>query len=223
MLSFVPYEQIEPMYFDKTYYIVPDEAAVKAYRLMTEALEDEGLVGVAKVAMREREHLCSLRASDNMMIMETMHWPEELRDANFAELRKRPKVQDRERKMARQLIRQLTDHFDPSQFRDDYHKALKKLINKKIKGEEIVVPEKSEEPGKVVDLMEALKASVEAARRGERPSAARTRSSGNGKGAKEQLDQLSKAELEDRTRELGIAGRSKMDKKELVRAIGKAS
>jgi DNA end-binding protein Ku len=71
---------------------------VKTYRLMTETLLNENLVGVAKVAMREREHLCCLRVSDDVMILETMHWPEELREAKFAELKKRPKVQDRERR-----------------------------------------------------------------------------------------------------------------------------
>ena len=168
--SFAPLEQIDPLYFDKAYYVVPDESSVKAYRLMTDALDDEGLVGVAKVAMREREHLATLRPVDGMLIMETMHWPEEIREAKFAELSKKPRVQDREKKMARQLIRQLTEDFDPSQFKDEYHKAMKKLIKKKIEGEEIVVHEtKEEEPAGVIDLMEALKASVEAARKGEKP------------------------------------------------------
>lgn len=221
--SFAPYEQIDPLYFDNAYHVVPDEGAVKAYRLMTDALEEEGLVGIAKVAMREREHLCALRVADGHIMMETMHWPEEIRDTKFDELRKRPRVQDREVKMARRLIKELTEDFDPDRFQDEYHKALKKLIRKKIKGEEIVVPEKREEPEKVVDLMEALKASVEAARRGEKPRAARAGSSGNGKGTKEQLAELTKSELEDRARELDIAGRSKMDKKELVKAISKAS
>lgn len=226
VVSFVPYEQIDPMYFDKSYFVVPEASAVKAYKLMTDALADEGLVGVAKVAMREREHLSAIRVVDDMMVLETMHWPEELRDAKFDELRKRPKVQDRERKMARQLIRQLTDDFDPSRFKDEYHKALKKLIDKKVKGEDIVVHEKDEEPERVIDLMEALKASVEAAKRGERPKAPRResnqRSSPNGKGSKEDLNALSKSELEERAKKLDISGRSKMDKKRLVQAIKKA-
>ncbi len=215
--SFVPYEQIDPLYFDKAYYVVPDEGAIKAYRLMTEALADERLVGVAKVAMREREHLCALRVTDRRIVMETMHWPEEIRDTKFEELRKRPRVQDREVKMARRLIRELTEDFDPDRFQDDYHKALKKLIRKKIKGEDIIVPEKREEPEKVVDLMEALKASVEAARRGEKPGAAR------GSNGETDLRSLTKAELEKRARDLDIDGRSKMDKSELVKAIRKAS
>jgi len=223
VVSFVPYEQIDPMYFDKTYYVVPEEAATKAYRLMTDALADEGLVGVAKVAMREREHLCTLRVADDKLLMETMHWPEELREAGFDELRKRPKVQDRERKMARQLVQQLADDFDPTQFKDEYHEALKRLIDKKIRGEEIFVREAEREPEQVIDLMEALKASVEATRRGAKPKrSARRSGDGDGAGAAADLGALTKQELDERARTLGIEGHSKMDKTELIEAIGKA-
>lgn len=226
VVTFAPLDQIDPIYFDKTYYVVPEEASVKAYKLMTEALEDEGLVGIAKVAMRDREHLTALRLKDGMLVMETMHWPDEIRDTKFDELRKRPKVSDRERKMARQLVRQLTDDFDPGQFKDEYHNALKQLIRKKIEGEEIVVSEEPEAPKEqVVDLMEALRASVEAARRGEKPKTARARSAtgGNGRGTKQELAALTKQELERRAKELEISGRSKMDKEELIDAIRKAS
>ena len=229
VVSFAPLDQIDPMYFDKAYYVVPDEGAVKAYRLMTEALADEGLVGVAKVAIREREHLSAIRIVDNMMVLTTMHWPEEIREASFDELKKRPKVQDRERKMARQLIQQLTEDFDPSQFKDEYHKELKKLIRKKVKGDEIVQPEVSEpEPSGVVDLMEALKASVEAAKRGEKPKPVRSEKGGRSrKGSAapsvDELKALTKQELADRAKELNISGRSAMDKKGLIQAIQKGA
>jgi DNA end-binding protein Ku len=173
VVSFAPYDQIDPLYFDKAYYVVPEESGIKAYRLMTEALEDEGLVGIAKVAIRDREHLSALRPAGGMIVLETMHWPEEIREAGFEELEKRTRVQEGERKMARRFIRQLTEDFDPKLFKDEYHKALKKLIRKKVKGEEVVVPEKPEEPSQVIDLMDALKASVEAAKRGEDPGASR--------------------------------------------------
>lgn len=224
VVSFVPYDQIDPVLFDKTYYVVPDDAGIKAYRLILEALEDEGLAGVGKVAIREREHLCVLRPGDDSIVMETMHWPEEVRDLNFAELRKRPKISDRERNMARQLIQQLSADFDASEFQDEYHKALKKLIDKKIKGEEIVVVEETEEPTQIVDLMDALRASVEAAKKGEKPKPQKrssSRSLGNGK-ADDGLSSLTKGELEERAKELNISGRSKMAKKELVRAIKRA-
>ena len=221
VVSFVPYEQIDPMYFDKSYYIVPEESAIKAYRLFTEALEDEGLVGLAKVAMRDREHLCTLRIRDDVVIMETMHWPEEVREATFDPLNKRPKVQDRERKMARQLVQQLSGDFEPDQFHDEYHQALKKIIDQKIKGEEVVIPEKAAEPEPAVDIMEALKASVEAARKGKKPEPRRAASGAAGTGSKD-LSSLSKRDLEERAKEMDISGRSKMDKKELIQAIRKA-
>lgn len=229
VVSFAPFDQIDPMYFDKAYYVVPDEGAIKAYRLMAEALADEGLVGVAKVAIREREHLSAIRIVDDLMVLTTMHWPEEIRDAAFDELKKRPKVQDRERKMARRLIQQLTEDFDPSRFKDEYHKELKKLIRKKIKGDEIVQPQATEaEPSGVVDLMEALKASVEAAKRGEKPKPARSskatgRSKSSGAPSADGLKALTKQELADRAKELNISGRSGMDKKELIRAIQKGA
>ena len=220
VVTFAPLEQIDPLYFDKSYYVVPDESAIKAYRLMFDALEDEGLVGVCKVALREREHLSALRTKDGMLILQTMHWPEEIREPKFDELDKRTKVNDRESKMAKQLIRQLTDDFDPGQFKDEYHKALKKLIRKKVKGEEIVVLEATEERGEVIDLMDALKASVEAAKKGEKPqrpkSTKKTPSSGD-------LAGLSKKQLEERARKLDIEGRSRMTKEQLVEAISSAA
>jgi DNA end-binding protein Ku len=220
VVTFAPLEQIDPLYFDKSYYVVPDEGAIKAYRLMFDALEDEGLVGVCKVALREREHLSALRTKDGMLILQTMHWPEEIREPKFDELGKRTRVNDRESKMAKQLIRQLTDDFDPRQFKDEYHKALKKLIRKKVKGEEIVVPKAAEERADVIDLMDALKASVEAAKRGEKPQRPKSTKK---KPSNADLAGLSKKQLEERARKLDIEGRSKMTKEQLVKAISSAA
>ena len=220
VVTFAPLDQIDPVYFDKTYYVVPEESALKAYRLMTQALHDEGLVGVCKVAIRERERLSALRVKDSMLLLETMHWPEEIRNTKFAELKKQTRVNDRERKMARQLVHQLAGDFDPSEFKDEYHKALKKIIRKKVKGEEIVVPEAAEEPETVIDLMEALKASVAAARKGEKPQRPKPKVE---KGSFEELAGLSKQALLEQAKKLELAGRSKMDKPALIRAIKKAS
>ncbi|MDP9066756.1 MAG: Ku protein [Actinomycetota bacterium] len=224
VVSFAPSEQIDPIFYEKTYYIVPQEQAVKAYRLMTDAMEDEGLVGVCKVAIRDREHLAGMRVKDAMLVLQTMHWPEEVREPKFDELRKRPKVNDRERKMARQLIQQLSDDFDPAQFKDEYHRALKKIIDRKIKGEDVVVQDtKPEEPETVVDLMEALRASVEAAKKGERPRPKAQRGSSSKSRADDDLAGMSKGELLKKAKQLDISGRSSMDKDELIKAISKAS
>lgn len=223
VVTFAPDEQIDPIFFDKSYYMVPEEAAVKAYRLIVDALEDEHLVGVCKVAIREREHLAAMRVKDGMLVLQTMHWPEEVRDAKFAVLKKKPRIDDRERKMARQLIQHLSSDFDPKEFKDEYHKALEKLIDKKIAGEEIVVAPEPEPTGEVVDLMEALRASVEAARQGKKPQPPKKKSAAKASSDDEDLSALSKQELLDRAKKLDIAGRSKMAKDDLVEAIRKAS
>lgn len=173
VVAFVPLEQIDPIYFNKTYYLAPEAAGLKAYRLLADALEAEGQVGVAKVALRDKEHLATIRLKDNVFVLETMHWPDEIREPEFEELDKRVQVQDSEVKMARQLIQQLSDEFKPQDFVDEYRAKLEELVEKKVEGEEVTVtPPPEEEPTKVVDLMEALKASVEEAKK-KKPSAPR--------------------------------------------------
>jgi DNA end-binding protein Ku len=166
VVSFVPLEAIDPVYYNKTYYVAPEPSGLKAYRLLAEALEAEGQVGVAKVSFREKEHLATIRLKEDVFVLETMHWPDEIREPAFDELGKDVKIRDAEVKMARQLVQQLSDEFKPEEFEDDYRKAVEALIEKKVEGEEITVaPPPSEEPAKVVDLMEALRASVDEAKK----------------------------------------------------------
>ncbi len=170
--SFVSADEIDPIYYDTTYYVAPDESAGKAYRLFVEALESEGVVGVSKVAIRNRERLSAIRITDGEIVLQTMHWPDEIRKTDFKKPSGRVQLRDNEKKMARQLVQQLTDEFKPDEFKDEYHKALRKLAKQKIEGEEIVVPKEREEPAAAVDLMEALKRSVEAVRSdGRKPKA----------------------------------------------------
>jgi DNA end-binding protein Ku len=161
VVSFVPLDQIDPIYFNKTYYVAPETSGLKAYKLLAEALEAEGQVGVAKVALREKEHLATIRLTDDVFVLETMHWPDEIRPAEFDELSTNVSVRDGEVKMARQLIQQLSDDFKPDEFQDVYRVRLQELAEQKIEGQEVTLAaEPEEEPTKVVDLMEALKASV---------------------------------------------------------------
>lgn len=161
VVSFVPLSDIDPVYYNRTYYVVPEPSGLKAYRLLQEALDAEGQVGIAKVALREKEHLATIRLSKGVFVLETMHWPDEIRAPEFEELTKDVDVKDAEVKMARQLIQQLASDFEPSSFTDDYREKLEELVKNKVEGEEVTVAaEPSEEPTKVVDLMEALKASV---------------------------------------------------------------
>ncbi|MEX1047406.1 MAG: Ku protein [Actinomycetota bacterium] len=159
--QFVELQEIDPIYFKKSYYLVPDETGIKAYNLLRKALEDESKVGVAKVSFRDKEHLAALRFRDKTFILETMYWPDEIRAADFEELDKEVDVRPQEVQMAKSLIENLSEPFNPEAYEDEYRVALQKIVDAKVKGEEIEVVE-TEAPSKVVDLMEALKASVEA-------------------------------------------------------------
>jgi DNA end-binding protein Ku len=159
---FVDSEQIDPIYFQRSYYLVPDGTGVKAYHLLREAMSDDDKVAVAKVAFRDKEHLAIVRLRENVLVLETMFWPDEIRDARFDELDEEVELRPQELKMARSLIDSLTDDFEPKDFHDEYRAALEDLISKKVQGEEVTYAEPAE-PSKVVDLMDALRASVEAA------------------------------------------------------------
>jgi DNA end-binding protein Ku len=162
---FVEAEEIDPIYFQKSYYLVPEGTGVKAYHLLREAMGDDGKVALAKVAFRDKEHLATLRLRDNVFVLETMFWPDEIRVPKFDVLDESVELRPQEIRMARSLIDSLTDAFKPDEFHDEYRAALEELVAKKIQGEEITYTEEAE-PSKVVDLMEALKASVEAAKSG---------------------------------------------------------
>lgn len=175
---FVEAEEIDPIYFQKAYYLVPEGTGVKAYHLLREAMADDGKVALAKVAFRDKEHLATLRLRDNVFVLETMFWPDEIRVPKFDVLDESVELRPQEIRMARSLIDSLTDAFQPEEFHDEYRAALEELVQKKVQGEEITYTEEAE-PSKVVDLMEALKASVEAAKAGkpapERKTSARRR------------------------------------------------
>jgi DNA end-binding protein Ku len=170
IVQFVDMAEIDPMLYKKSYYLVPEETGVKAYKLLREALSEDGRVGIAKVSFRDKEHLAALRFSGEVLVLETMFWPDEVRAADFEELDRDVNLRPQEVQMAQSLIENLTEEWDPDQFRDEYRQALLDIVEKKAAGEEIVAPEEPE-PARVVDLMEALKASVDAAKKGRKPSA----------------------------------------------------
>jgi DNA end-binding protein Ku len=162
--QFVHLSEIDPILFKKSYYVVPEETGAKAYALLRKALSEGGKVGIAKVSLRDKEHLATLRFKGNVFVLETMYWPDEVRAAEFRTLDIGASVRAREVDMATTLIENLTEPWDPEAFKDEYREALLSTVEKKIAGEEIeVTPEAA--PARVVDLMEALKASVEAAKR----------------------------------------------------------
>lgn len=182
IVQFVDREDIDPIYFQKTYYLVPEETGVKAYTLLRQAMAADGRVAVAKVALREKERLCTLRFKDDVLVLETMFWPDEIRASEFEVLDKNVDARPQEVQMAKGLIENLTDSFDPAQFKDEYREALLGIVDKKVAGEEIEVMAEAE-PTKVVDLMEALKASVEATKKKSASSAPKKAASGSRKRA----------------------------------------
>ena len=176
VLQFVPLEQVDPIYFAKSYYLEPDKAAAKPYVLLRDSLESSDMVALVKVAIRSREQLATLRVREGVLVLETMLWPDEIRTPDFAFLDEDVSARPQELAMAESLIESMAGDFDPSQYSDEYRHALEAVIEAKIAGREVVEPEpeKAAPGGEVIDLMAALRQSVEAAKRarGEEPAAA---------------------------------------------------
>ncbi|MDQ6649197.1 MAG: Ku protein, partial [Actinomycetota bacterium] len=167
VLQFVPLEQVDPIYFAKSYYLEPDKTGTKPYVLLRQALEQSGKVALVKVALRQRESLATLRVRDGVFVLETMIWPDEVREADFGFLDEDIEVRPQELQMAGSLIDTLSGDFEPTQYTDGYREALEALIEAKVEGREVVTPDEAPVgSGTVVDLMAALRASVEAAKQG---------------------------------------------------------
>jgi DNA end-binding protein Ku len=164
VVQFVDESEIDPIFYKSSYYLAPERTGIKAYRILLEALTSKGRVGVCKVSIREKQQLATLRAKDGVLVMETMYWPDEIRPADFEELEGEVEVRPEEVKMAEMLIDGLTSPFDATAYQDRSRQAIEEAAQKKIDGQEIVAPA-SPEPTKVIDLLEALKASVEATKR----------------------------------------------------------
>jgi DNA end-binding protein Ku len=216
--DFVPYEQIDPIYFAHTYYVGPQEGAEKVYSLLVKAMEDSELAAIAKFVMRDRQYLGALRVRERTITLEQLYFADEVRSPGDV----RPKlvrVDKRELEMAQQLVDNFSGDWKPEQYKDTYRDALCEVIEAKRKGKEIHVAAQPEEE-EPTDLMDALRASLEAhqRRRGAKPP-----SRGSNGAAADSLDELSKSDLEERAREAEIEGRSKMSKQELIDALRSAA
>src|SRR5919107_1578333 len=174
VLEFVPADEIDPIMFAKAYYLEPEGQAAKPYVLLRDALQDADRVAIVKIAIRQREQLATLRVRDDVLVLNTMLWPDEVRTPDFGFLDDDIETRPAELAMASSLIDSMAGSFKADEFTDNYREALQEVINAKIEGREVVQPEEAEEaPAAAVDLMAALKASVERARaaRGEPPEA----------------------------------------------------
>ncbi len=167
VLQFVDQSEIDPIQFEKTYYLEPDGPAVRPYVLLREALENAGQVAITKIAIRQRESLAAMRVRDGVLVLHTMRWPDEIRRPDFAFLDEDVSVRPQELQMAEALIGSMTGEFDPSEFTDDYREAMTALLEAKQSGGEVqAIPEAPDTGAAVVDLMSALRRSVERARGG---------------------------------------------------------
>lgn len=177
VLTFVPAEQIDPVQFGKPYYCEPTGDA-KPYVLLRDALDNSEKVAVVKVALRNRERLATLRPRDGVLVLQTMLWPDEVREASFPFLDDNVTIRSQEMTMAESYVDALAGDFEPDQYTDDYREALQEVIDAKSAGREVTRPAEPEvDDSKVLDLMEALRRSVDAAKE-------QRGSSGNSKDAK---------------------------------------
>jgi DNA end-binding protein Ku len=171
--AFVKEDEIDPVYYERSYHLAPDERAEKAYALLIRTLEKKGLTAIANITIRKKEQLCALRPKDGALMLETLYYPDELRAQPEMSLDK-VKISDRELEMAFALIDLLRKPFDPEEYKDHYREALNQLIEAKLEGREVVESPAPKE-SKVIDLADALRRSVEAAKKS-KPKRARARS-----------------------------------------------
>ena len=160
--DFVDLDQIDPLYFERPYYLVPDKGGAKAYALLLEAMKESKKVGIARLVLRTKQYLAAIRPLGDALVLETLLYPDEVTLPDEVEGLPRDdvEIQDRELKIARQLIESLSTEFEPENYRDQYRERVLELIEQKAEGKQIVTQPATEEPTKVVDLMAALEASL---------------------------------------------------------------
>ncbi len=210
--SFVSLNEIDPVYYEKSYYLAPKAGGEQAYALLRAAMEHSERVAIGRFVMRSKQHLAAIRPSGSVLILETLFFGDEVRPPGDLDLPKRTKPPERELRIAEQLIDALTVGFDPASYTDTYRERVLDLIEAKAKGKEIVAERDDKAAAPVTDLMAALEASltdIGEARSRRRPP--------------QKLAELSKEELYEQATEKSIPGRSKMSKPKLIAALEQAS
>jgi DNA end-binding protein Ku len=170
VVEFVPADQVDPIMFDKSYYLAPDSKSTKAYVLLMKTLEDSDRVAIVQFALRQRTRLAALRVRDGVLTMQTLLWDDEVREARFPELDDLPSITAAELKMSRQLVDSFASDFTPEKFTDDYQDQLRTLVEAKLEQGDALDTEatfgrETEGGGEVLDLMEALRRSVEGSKK----------------------------------------------------------
>jgi DNA end-binding protein Ku len=164
--DFVELAEIDPIYFDKPYYLAPQKGAEKPYALLRAALEDTERVAIARFVMRTKQYLAAVRVSGDLLLLETMYFPNEIRDTKGLTIPTRTKVPEKELRIAEQLIDSMTVAWKPERYEDTYRARVLDLIRRKGKGQEITVEAPEKEESNVVDLVEALQRSLDARAKG---------------------------------------------------------
>ncbi|WP_127588479.1 non-homologous end joining protein Ku [Paenibacillus koleovorans] len=166
ILDFVNLTEIDPIYFQKTYYLAPNETGANAYSLLLEAMRQSGKIGIAKVSIRSKSSLAAIRIMEDCIVMETIFYPDEIRSVKqVPNLPEKPVVNEKELLMANMLIEQLSSPFEPEKYKDDYRAKLLTMIEQKIAGQEVRIAPEAPSTN-VIDLMAALQASLEATKPG---------------------------------------------------------
>jgi DNA end-binding protein Ku len=161
IIQFVKEEEIDPIFYEKPYYLIPDKGADKSYHLLIKALEETKTIGLAEFMLRNRMHICALKSYNGVLLLNQMRYQEEIRDVPEIE-KSKARVSPKEIQLATKLINQLTEEFNPSAFKDTYVNELKKVIKAKAAGKEIHIAEPKRATATVKDLMEVLKQSLDA-------------------------------------------------------------
>ncbi|MFD4180257.1 Ku protein [Rhodococcus sp. NPDC058514] len=176
VLQFVPSEQIDPILFEKSYYLEPDSASPKAYQLLASTLRDSDRTALVHFTLRQRTRLAALRVRDGVLVIQTLLWPDEVRAAEFDTLDKATAPTDKELTMAKSLVESMSEDFEPDSYTDEYQIQLQKMLDEAIKngGKKVTPPEEvtaHREDAEVVDLVAALQRSVDAAKSGKATTA----------------------------------------------------
>jgi DNA end-binding protein Ku len=217
--AFVDLEEIDPVFYDHPYYLVPDsnEAAVRAYHLLRTVMERSGQVAIARFVLRTKEYLVAVRTRGDAITLTTMLFHDEVRTPEEVGLDGLPKAKKAEIDQAVTLVKSLQRDFDPSNYDDEHRKRLLAIVEKKKKGQQIEIPDEPEAPKAVPDLMAALEASIQRMKKGGRDALEADAAVQQNDAAT--LKRLPKKDLVARAKEADISGVSKMSKDELVEAL----
>ncbi|MBA2948208.1 non-homologous end joining protein Ku [Streptomyces himalayensis] len=233
--GFVDLDDVEPVYFDRTYYLGPrGKEYAKVYQLLRTALEKSNRAGIATFVMRSKQYLTAVRAQPDVLVLQTMHWADEIRDPHetVPGLPESVDLSGKEVDMALRLMDGLAVDWNPEDYRDTYEEKVAELVEAKRQGEEIAVAEEPPEATNVVDLMQVLQASID--RAGEKAGGKRRKKTARGTPSaakkskpepepEKDLRNLKKEELYERATEIGVPGRSRMNREELIDALSKAT